>query len=128
MCSVKKVALKKFVNFIGKPMCWSLFLIKLQAFGPHWCFPVKSVNFLRTPILKKICERLLPYFHYNSHSHYQHHHFHYHCKMRLYHLRIPLFIRILAKFCLLSSSIYFSLQLFQVFRFLRPVKGLRIRL
>ena len=30
-CSVKKGVLKDFVNFIGKHLCWSLFLIKLQA-------------------------------------------------------------------------------------------------
>ena len=29
-------------------------------------------------------------------------------------------------FCLLSSGIYFSLVLFQAFRFLRPLKGLKI--
>ena len=30
-CSVKKDVLKHFVNFVGKHLCWSLFLIKLQA-------------------------------------------------------------------------------------------------
>ena len=30
----KKVVLKKFVNFTGKNLCWSLFLIKLQTWGP----------------------------------------------------------------------------------------------
>ena len=43
------------------------FLIKLQALSPvtllkrlqHRCFPVNIVKFLRTPILKNICERLL---------------------------------------------------------------------
>ena len=30
-CSVKKGALNFFSNFIGKHLCWSLFLIKLQA-------------------------------------------------------------------------------------------------
>ena len=64
-------------NFITK---------KLQ----HRCFPVKFAKFLRKPMLKNICERLPPYFHYNSHHHYQHHHFHYHCKMHLYYLRILL--------------------------------------
>ena len=29
----KKVVLKNFVNFIGKHLCWSLFLIKLQGSG-----------------------------------------------------------------------------------------------
>ena len=32
-CSVKKGVLKKFANFIGKHLCWSLFLIKLLALG-----------------------------------------------------------------------------------------------
>ena len=31
-CSVKKGVLKNFANFKGKHLCWSLFLIKLQAF------------------------------------------------------------------------------------------------
>ena len=30
-CSVKKGVLKKIANFIGKHLCWSFFLIKLQA-------------------------------------------------------------------------------------------------
>ena len=30
-CSVKKGVLKNFVIFIGKHLCWNLFLIKLQA-------------------------------------------------------------------------------------------------
>ena len=30
-CSVKKDVFKNFVNLIGKHLCWSLFLIKLQA-------------------------------------------------------------------------------------------------
>ena len=38
--------LKNFTNFTGKHLCWSLFLMKLQA----------------TPILKNICERLLLHF------------------------------------------------------------------
>ena len=66
-CSVKKVALKNFANFTGKHVCWCHFLIKLQAWRPatllkrefqHKCFPVKLTNFLRTPILKNICEQL----------------------------------------------------------------------
>ena len=31
-CSIKKMVLKIFGIFIGKHLCWSLFLIKLQAF------------------------------------------------------------------------------------------------
>ena len=33
-CSVKKSILKNFSNFSGKHLCWSLVLIKLQAFRP----------------------------------------------------------------------------------------------
>ena len=51
-------------------MCVSLFLIKLQASSFRVCnfikkriqhkyFPAKLAKFLRTPILKNICERLL---------------------------------------------------------------------
>ena len=66
-CSVKKGVLKKFVNFTEKHLCWSLFLIKLQVWAcifikkrlQHWCFPVNFAKFLRTCILKNICERLL---------------------------------------------------------------------
>ena len=64
----KKSVLKNFVNFTGKHLCGSLFLINLQAFSPasllkkrlqHRCFPVKFVKLLRTPISKNICEQLL---------------------------------------------------------------------
>ena len=80
-----------------EPLFWSLFLIKLLAFGsanllkktPTQVFFCEICEFLRIPILISICERLLPYFHFNSH-HCQHHHFHYHCKIHLYHLRILL--------------------------------------
>ena len=53
---------------------------------------MKFVKFLRTHILKNICERLLLCFHFNSHHHYRYHHLHYHCKMHLYCLRIFLTI------------------------------------
>ena len=53
----KKGVLRNFAIFIGKHLCWSLFLINLQAIR-HRCFPVNIVHFLRTPILKNICERL----------------------------------------------------------------------
>ena len=33
-CSVKKGVLEKFTNFTGKHLCWSHFLIKLQAYSP----------------------------------------------------------------------------------------------
>ena len=57
--------MKKFIIFIGKHLCWSLFLIKLQACKfiekrlQHWCFPLHVRKFSRTPILKNISERLL---------------------------------------------------------------------
>ena len=48
--------LKNFADSTGKHLCWSFFLIKLQALRPvtllktdqHTCFPMKLVNFLRT--------------------------------------------------------------------------------
>ena len=49
--------LKNFVIFTGKHLCWSLFLIKLQACKfiekrlQHWCFPLHVKKFFRTPIL-----------------------------------------------------------------------------
>ena len=84
VCSVKKDVLKNFAKFTGKQVCWSLFLINLQTLYSlgnhqktydfkgnrrsktlvkrlqHRCFPVNIAKFLRTPILKNICERLLP--------------------------------------------------------------------
>ena len=70
------------------------------------------------------------YFHYNSHtSDFQHY-----CKMHLYCLKIYLTIPLCNVIPLLFQlnfifflTAYVSL-VFQVFRFLRPVKGLRIRL
>ena len=53
-CSVKKAVFKKFANFTD-----------LQAFNfikkrlQHRCFPVKFAKFLRRPILKNSCERML---------------------------------------------------------------------
>ena len=61
----------------------------------------------------------------------------YHCKLHLYRLRILVTISLDFNIisCLFelnlvffSSGIYFSLVLFRAFRFLRPVKELRIRL
>ena len=66
-CTVEKGALK---NFAGKHPCWSLFLNKvvgLTAFNvikkrfQCRCFLMRCAKFLRTPILKNICERLLLY-------------------------------------------------------------------
>ena len=62
-----KVAGVRACNFITK---------KLQ----HSCFPAKFAKFLRIPVLKNICKRLLLYLHYNSHHHFHFHHFHYHQK------------------------------------------------
>ena len=39
MCSVRKGFFKNFANFRGKHLCWSLFLIKLQAFNPAYLTP-----------------------------------------------------------------------------------------
>ena len=65
--SVEKGILKNLKNFTGKHLFWSIFLIKLQALAcnfikkrlQHRFFSVKFAKLLRTPILKKICERLL---------------------------------------------------------------------
>ena len=57
--------IKNFVIFTGKHLCWSLFLIKLQACKfiekrlQHWCFLLHVKKFSRTPILKNIREQLL---------------------------------------------------------------------
>ena len=58
----------------------------------HKCFPAKFATFLKIPIFKNICERLLLHFHYNSHHHYHYHHFPYHCEMQVYRRRIYLTI------------------------------------
>ena len=42
MCSIKQAVLKNFTIFTGKHLCWSLFLIKLQAWGPE-----KACNFVK---------------------------------------------------------------------------------
>ena len=66
--SVEKTVLKNFANVTGKHLCWNLFLMKSYAFRPatllKWdskidLFLVKFAKFLRTPILKNICELLL---------------------------------------------------------------------
>ena len=44
MCSIKITVLKIFTIFTGKRLCWSLFLVKLQAFR---CFPNVSLWILR---------------------------------------------------------------------------------
>ena len=60
--SVKINVLNNFTNFTGKHLCWSLFLIKknfIKKRVQHRCFSARFGNFLRTSILKNICERPL---------------------------------------------------------------------
>ena len=58
----KKTVLKNFAIFAAKYLCWSLFLITVQAFRlQDRCFPVNFAKYLRTAILKNICQRLLLY-------------------------------------------------------------------
>ena len=67
-CSVKKGVLKNFAIFTRKHLCWSIFLIKLQAISSATLLKTNSnrgvflwilQNFRRTPILKNICKWLL---------------------------------------------------------------------
>ena len=63
-CSVEKSVLKKFESLSEKHLCSSLFLIKfIKKRLQHKCCLEKSAKFLRTPILKNICERLLLHLH-----------------------------------------------------------------
>ena len=87
------------------------------------------INFCRR-IVKLFCSNYwqnplvadaVHYFHENSHHHYD---FYYYCKKHLYR---PKIYPVSAKFCLLFPGIYVYLA-FQAFRFVHPVKGLRIRL
>ena len=57
MSNVLQMGPKYFAALAGKPLGWSLFLIKLQAFRSatllkkrlqHSCFPVNTSKFLRT--------------------------------------------------------------------------------
>ena len=50
-CSVRKGVLKNFVKFIGKHLCWILFLIKLQAWQLFW----------RTSVNDCFCTALAPF-------------------------------------------------------------------
>ena len=43
-----------FAVFSGKPLCWSLFLLKLLEETPTQVFPVNIAKFLGIPILKNI--------------------------------------------------------------------------
>ena len=67
-CSVKKAVLKNFAIFIGKNLSWSLFLIKLFQ---RRRFPVNIAKFLRTAILRNICERLLMNVFFNNNEEQQ---------------------------------------------------------
>ena len=61
MCSVKKGVLKNFAISTGKYTCIRFSLIKLQAFNKKRLRQNVSLwilRYLRTPILKHICERL----------------------------------------------------------------------
>ena len=49
-CSIKTDVLKNHEIFIGKQLCWSLFLIKLFQ---DRCFPVNIAKSLRAPISKR---------------------------------------------------------------------------
>ena len=66
--SCKKTVLKNFAKFKWKHLCWSLFLIKLQAFrlrslfkrdSNRGVFPVNFAKLLRKTILQNIYERML---------------------------------------------------------------------
>ena len=58
-CSIQK-DVKKFCNIQGKHLCQGLFFNKTVGLR-HWhrCFSVNFANFLRTRILKNICQWLL---------------------------------------------------------------------
>ena len=55
-CSVNKAALNDFAIFTGKHLKACYFIKKRLQ---HKGFPVNTAKFLRTPISKNICERLL---------------------------------------------------------------------
>ena len=56
----KKAVLKNFEIFTGKHVSWSLFLIKfIKKRLQYRSSPVNIAKFLRAPVLKNICERLL---------------------------------------------------------------------
>ena len=56
--------LSVFHHFVGLALkvlfrSYRVFLTFITKRLQHWCFPVNIAKFLRTPILKNICERLL---------------------------------------------------------------------
>ena len=67
-CSFRKAVLKHFAIFTGKHLLLESLFKKVADLKPcnfikkklqHRCFSVNIAEFLRTPILKNICERLL---------------------------------------------------------------------
>ena len=64
----KKLFIKIFATLTGKHLCWSLFnkVAGLQACNfikkrlQHRRFPLVKVKFLKTPMMKNLCKRLLP--------------------------------------------------------------------
>ena len=65
---LKKGVLKRIANLTGKHLFWSFFFNKAAGLRPttllkkrlqHRYFPMKVAKFLRTPILKNICQWLL---------------------------------------------------------------------
>ena len=67
----KKAILKKFAIWKGKHLCRGLFFIKVAGLRPltvlkkglqHRYFLVNVRKFIKIPILKNICERLLLHF------------------------------------------------------------------
>ena len=119
-CSVKKGALKKFANFIGKGLCWSLFLIKLQALR------LKKKKKTPAQIFScGICEISKNTFFEEIHCY---------CLRMLLTILLVLqydLLPVSPKFCLPFRGIfssYFSLVLFHAFGFLHKARGLRIRL
>ena len=51
----KTPVLESLLNKVACLQAWNFIKKGLQ----HWCFHVKFAKFLRTPILKNICQRLL---------------------------------------------------------------------
>ena len=59
-CNKYQIQLKKSIYCRGNPEEATLGVqLKKACKGQHRCFPVNIANFLRTPILKNICEQLL---------------------------------------------------------------------
>ena len=67
----KKAVFKNLAIFIGKHLCRSAFINENASFQScnfikkrvqHRCFPVTIAKFLRTSVLKNICERLFKRF------------------------------------------------------------------